>query len=182
MIPPSSRRLFFAIWPDAPARELLRSLAHDVAKRRDGRAPREDNLHVTLAFLGTVAASRIALLESIGAGCARRCASFDLSLDALGGTSHGIAWLAPRIVPAPLASLHEALTAALAGGGFTVEQRRFRPHVTLARNCTKPPRRGAVAPIGWRVNRFSLVASTPTARGSLYSEVSTWPLASRASG
>ena len=172
----SSQRLFFALWPDAPARAALRTLANDVAARREGRAPREDNLHVTLAFLGDVNAGRIARLEPIGATCASACAPFLLTLDALGGASRGIAWLAPRRVPPSLAALHAALTGALEREDFPVERRRYRPHVTLARQCTLPVRRHAVAPVVWRVERLSLVASRPSPQGPVYSDIATWPL------
>ena len=172
----SSQRLFFALWPDASARAALRTLANDVAARRGGRAPREDNLHVTLAFLGDVNADRIAGLEAIGATCASACAPFPVTLVALGGASHGIAWLAPRSVPPSLAALHVALTGALEREGFPVERRRYRPHVTLARHCTLPVRRHALAPVTWRVERLSLVASTPSPQGSIYNDIATWPL------
>ena len=155
----------------------MRRLALDVAAQRGGRAPREGNLHVTVAFLGNVTAQRIDALETIGATCARAFASFALTLDALGGTSQGIAWLAPRMVPPQLAALHAALVASLASEGFAIERRRFRPHATLARNCTKPAPRQAVIPIAWHVERLALVASTPAQGGSRYSNVATWPLA-----
>lgn len=172
----ASQRVFFALWPDAPASEALRTLALDVAVQREGRAPREGNLHVTVAFLGNVTAQRIEALESIGATCARAGASFALTLDALGGTSQGIAWLAPRVVPPQLAALHAALAASLASDGFAIERRGFRPHVTLARNCTKPARRQAVVPIAWHVERLALVASTPAQGGSRYADIATWQL------
>jgi 2'-5' RNA ligase len=176
MIPHSSARVFFALWPEAPARKALHALALEVASQREGRAPSEANLHVTVVFLGSVTASRIETLGAIAAECARLCPSFDLALDALGGTSQGIAWLAPSVVPPPLASLHASLSSCLAGEGFAMERRRFRPHVTLARHCVRPVRRLAVEAIAWRVERLALVASTPAPGGSRYADLSTWPL------
>jgi 2'-5' RNA ligase len=178
---PASHRLFFAQWPDAPSSEALRRLALDVAAQRGGRAPGERNLHVTLAFLGNVGGQRIEALAAIGEACARGCTAFTLTLDALGGTSQGIAWLAPGVVPPQLASFHASLAASLATAGFAIERRRFRPHVTLARHCAKPARRGSVDPIAWRVDRLALVASTPGQGGSRYADLATWPLAEVAS-
>jgi 2'-5' RNA ligase len=58
----ATHRLFFALWPDAPARAALVRLAHEIAHHGHGKAPREDNLHITLAFLGPVAAERVGAL------------------------------------------------------------------------------------------------------------------------
>ena len=164
------------MWPDAPAREALDELALRVATQRGGRAPRGSNLHVTLAFLGSVATPCIATLEAIGAACARDCSAFSLTLDAPGGTSQGIAWLAPRLVPPALAALNASLAASLSAEGFPVERRRFRPHVTLARHCTRPAQRDAVEAIAWHVDRLALVASTPAPGGSRYQDIAMWPL------
>jgi 2'-5' RNA ligase len=172
--------VFFALWPDARSRESLHALAMDVATQRGGRAPHGRNLHVTLAFVGDVAACGIPLLERLGKACAGACPAFDLSLDALGGTSQGIAWVAPRNVPAPLESLHASLVAALSAEGFAIERRRFRPHATLARKCTGPVMRRVVGPIAWRVNRLALVASTPGQGSSSYADIASWPLANGA--
>jgi 2'-5' RNA ligase len=53
----------------------------------------------------------------------------------------------------------------------------FRPHVTLARDGVRRAQRGDVAPIGWKVDRLALVASTLAPGGSRYADVATWPLA-----
>jgi len=43
-----SLRVFFALWPDANARERLAAAALDVAAQTKGVAPPAANLHVTL--------------------------------------------------------------------------------------------------------------------------------------
>src|SRR5690606_9764509 len=93
----------------------------------------------------------------------------------VGGAGPQIAWIAPSSVPAALAALHERLVARLSPR-VRVDARRFRPHVTLARRCTRPPRRLAVRPIAWTVERLALVASTPDPGGSRYDELAAWPL------
>ena len=172
----ASLRLFFALWPDAAALAVLQRTAESVASQRGGRAPRESNLHVTVAFLGSVESERLPVLTSVGATCSRRAEPFVLSLDRIGGTANGIAWLAPAIVPRALAALHEDLLVQLGDAGFATERRRFRPHVTLARHCSLPPSRQAVDRVSWHVDRLSLVASTPAPGGSRYAEAATWPL------
>ena len=86
-------RVFFALWPDADARDRLAALAQDVAARTQGRAPPSLNLHVTVAFIGEIDAGRIDALRAIGASVAPNVPPFVLMLDRAGtfrGT--GIAW------------------------------------------------------------------------------------------
>ena len=174
---PPTHRLFFALWPDAPAREALVRLAHEIAHHGHGKAPREDNLHITLAFLGPVAAVRLGALERIGREAAAGVAPFGLSLERVGGTGFGIAWLSPDGVPSSLAALHAALVAGLAREGFPTERRMFRPHVTLARHCARAAHHGAVEPVRWTVERLALVESMLAPGGSRYRNLLECPLA-----
>lgn len=176
----ATHRLFFALWPDAPARAALVRLAHEIAHHGHGKAPREDNLHITLAFLGLVAAERVGALARIGRDAAAGITPFGLSLERVGGTGFGIAWLSPDGVPPSLAALHAALAAGLAREGFPTERRMFRPHLTLARHCARAAHRGAVQPISWQVERLALVESTLAPGGSRYREVAGWALGSDA--
>ena len=171
-----TRRLFFALWPDAPARAALARLAREVAHHAHGRAPREDNLHITLAFMGAVADDRQAALDRIGGEACAGTPPFELALERLGGTGFGIAWLSPDGLPAPLVKLHSALLAGLVRDGFAPERRMFRPHLTLARHCVRAAHRGAVPPIRWTVERLALVESTLDPAGSRYRDVASWPL------
>lgn len=141
-----------------------------------GKAPREDNLHLTLAFLGAVAAERLDALERIGRDAAAGVAPFELSLERVGGTGFGIAWLSPDGVPPSLAALHAALAAGIVREGFPIERRMFRPHLTLARHCARAVHRGAVQPVRWTVERLALVESTLAAGGSRYRNLREWPL------
>lgn len=173
---PPTRRLFFALWPDALARAALVRLANEIAHHGHGKAPREDNLHVTLAFLGPVPDERLGALERIGRDAAAGIAPFELSLERVGGTGFGIAWLSCDGVPPSLATLHAALAAGLAREGFPTERRMFRPHLTLARHCARAVHRGAVQPVRWTVERLALVESTLAPGGSRYRNLLEWPL------
>jgi RNA 2',3'-cyclic 3'-phosphodiesterase len=178
---PAPVRLFFALWPDPQVRTALSRLAQEVAREGQGRAPRDSNLHLTLAFIGEVPQARIEALLEVGQRVAAVASPFLLTLDRLGGRAHGIAWLAPPSLPEALHHLQAALTDSLAATGFSLQQRVFRPHVTLARDCARPAHRGRVTPIGWEVGRLSLVASTLAAGGSEYRNVGEWPLAANQS-
>jgi 2'-5' RNA ligase len=169
-------RVFFALWPDAPARAALSRLAREVAQDAHGKPPRDDNLHLTLAFLGAVGSGRLADVLRLGGDVASVGTPFDLALERIGGSGYGIVWLSPDGVPPALAALHAALAAGLASEGFPTERRMFRPHLTLARHCARAAHHGPVQPVCWTVERLALVESTLAAGGSRYRILAEWPL------
>jgi 2'-5' RNA ligase len=178
--PSTPIRVFFAAWPDAAARDALAELARDVAARTHGRAPPVSNLHVTVAFVGDVARSRIADLVAIGAAVAPDIPAFDLTLDGVGSfRGTGIAWAGPVICPAALGLLAQRLAGALEAGGFVVERRAFQPHVTLARRCRSPKDASIAVPISFRVTRVVLDVSESAEGGVRYRELAGWTLGPR---
>jgi len=135
---PNALRVFYAIWPDALARERIAQIAAEIARMGGGRAIAACNLHVTLAFIGAVPTQRLDALRDAGAVATRGIDAIDVSLERLGGAHNGeLAWLAPTSVPPALVELHAKLAAALEARGFATERREFRPHVTLARRCAR---------------------------------------------
>lgn len=176
---PVGQRLFFALWPDRPARAALARLAQEIARDGQGRAPRAVHLHVTLAFLAAVDEGHVPAVIEAGRAAAEDAEPFGLALERVGGNAYGVAWLTPHGVPAPLRALHETLADRLRNAGFALERRMFRPHVTLARDCARPAHRGSLPPIAWPVERLSLVASMLAPGGSQYREVESWPLRGR---
>jgi 2'-5' RNA ligase len=175
----SPLRVFFALWPDAGARHALSALARDTAVQARGRAPSAGNLHLTLAFLGDVAATRIAALQAIGPAVASAVAPFTVTLDRVGAFGNGaIAWVGASAPPRELERLVQLLTGALAKDGFPTERRAFHPHVTLARHCRRPADSAAIAPIAWRVEQITLNASERAPSGPRYGELGAWLLGS----
>ena len=173
---PVTLRVFFALWPDAAARDRIAATARDVVRRAGGRAPRPENHHMTLAFVGDVAPARIPALESIGDVAARAVEPFALTLDRVGEFHHtGIAWLGCGEAPDELEWLVDALRGALAVGAFPVEGRRFRAHLTLARRCGTVAV-ATIAPVAWRVESITLAASETRPAGALYRELTRRPL------
>jgi RNA 2',3'-cyclic 3'-phosphodiesterase len=174
-------RVFFALWPDACARDALSALARDTAAQGGGRAPSAANLHLTLAFLGDVAAPRIAALHAIGPAVASAVPRFTLTLDRVGAFGDaGIAWAGTSAAPGELERLVQLLSSALAKEGFPIERRPFHPHVTLARRCRSPAGGGPAEPIAWSVERIALNASERSPSGPRYRELGAWPLESKA--
>lgn len=169
-----SLRLFFALWPDDAVRAAIASLARQVAGETRGRAVAAGNLHLTLAFLGERPAAIVpdlcACVSTIGA------APFHLSLDDIGcWRKTGIAWLtANRIAPA-LRVMRGHIVDALRGLHIVIDERKFMPHVTLARRIEAVVARRVLPPLDWHVGSFALVASVLDPAGVRYDVLKTWP-------
>ena len=165
-------RMFFALWPDAGVRALIADAA--AALRWSGAArpvPRE-NYHLTLAFVGEVPSSSLAVLQQIGRS--QREPACTISLDAY---AH---WREPRVVvavaretPAALTLLSTRLRAALQD---RPAEPPLRAHVTLARKVAQASVPQAMSAIQWRATAFSLVSSDTRGRHAVYTVVDTWPL------
>jgi 2'-5' RNA ligase len=175
---PRTLRVFYAVWPGADAHRALLALARDVAAAGRGRAPPPGNMHLTLAFVGEVAADRVRGLLAIGERAAAAAPPFALRFDRLGTfRDSGIAWLGTSEDVPPLQALVSGLSAGLAAEGFAVERRPFRAHVTLARRCARPPAGVAMDPLEWPVEAFTLTASELAPGGARYRTLGEWRLA-----
>ena len=165
-------RLFFAVWPDAAAAAALEKLAREVAEVAGGKPVRGAKLHLTLAFLGEVDAARMEAL----ADCARlRAHAFRLELDQVGAFRRArVAWAGASAPPPALLDLQEKLASRLAKAGFTLEEREYTPHVTLARRIDRPLPRASIPALAWKTQELTLVRSeTGTGR---YTVMERWPL------
>lgn len=129
--PMSTHRLFVALRPPRPVRDLLIAAMHGIA---GARWQDDDQLHLTLRFIGEVDRHRAEdIAAALGAlyapGVTARVAGVDLFERQ--GRPHMI-WA--RVEPhEPLAALHRKVDQLLARVGVAPETRSFIPHVTLAR-------------------------------------------------
>lgn len=113
------------------ARERLRELC---AGR--GGFTQDTNLHLTLAFLAEVAPARVKpAVEAMEAAEGR---ALTLTIDRAGRFKRdgGDIWWAGIADNPALAAYQRRLTRELRERGFELENRRFTPHVTLARRIT----------------------------------------------
>lgn len=173
--PLDSRRLFFALWPDAIRREQLAERIPPIVASITGRPQRPDQWHVTLEFLGAVAAPRLAAVHD--AASSVRVPSFEIVLDTIEHWRRAaVLSLTPREVPSELVALVAALRLALEARDFAPERRPYRPHLTLARRVVAPPQFPALDPLIWPANEFVLVESITGRQGSFYEPLSAWPL------
>lgn len=179
-------RLFAAVVPPAA---VLDSLAAVVDPVRDDelRWTFDDGWHVTLAFYGEVADAKVAELSRRLARGARRHPTFGMSLAAAGRFGRSVLWIGVRGEVDPLRRL--AATAAAVGRRVGVvhdEDRRYRPHLTLARAASsgadlRPYVEALSAYEGpaWTVERIALVRSHLAAaegRRARYETLEEYPL------
>ena len=158
-----SLRLFIGLWPDADTRAAIEAQAQAWSWPASTRRTRVEQLHVTVHFLGNVPAARLAALAE---GLRVTWSGCELLLDRATVWPGGIAVLEATQVPPSLAALHAELQARLQQLQVPVEERRYRPHVTLARKASgaRPPVKGE--PLRWRAGpQVLLVQSLPGGRG-----------------
>ena len=168
-------RLFFALWPEPELAGRLHALAGKTLRPGDGRRIAAENIHLTLAFLGSVDAAFRDCAEQ--AAAVIRASAFTLTLDQIGCWSRtGILWAGPAHVPESLSSLVRELTAELVNCGYVPEKRSYAAHVTLARKVRRCPSPAPIEPLAWEVRRFCLVRSRLDAQDAHYEMVREWGL------
>ena len=131
-------RTFIAI--ELPADVRARAAQHIARLRHelpDARASwsREDNLHLTLKFLGNVSVDEIPRVSNAVASATKSAPSFELKVSDCGTFPPqgrpSVLWLGTDACG--LQALHAALEKELAEAGCARESRPFRPHLTIAR-------------------------------------------------
>src|SRR5579862_2627326 len=136
------------------------------------------NFHLTLRFIGEVAEDVAADVDEALALLKGRPFSLQLAgTGVFGGHRPNALWVGVERDP-DLLKLRDKIEQALIRAGLAPEQRRFAPHVTLAR--LRDP---AFDELGYflaaharfraeplRVEHFSLIASFPTKAGSVYED------------
>jgi 2'-5' RNA ligase len=170
---------FLALWPPADVRERLHRLA--IGLRAGGeRVVAPADLHLTLLYLGPLDDEQRRAVVLALAGL--RCPAFRLVLDRFGVFRRSrVLWAGPRIVPPTLALL-AALLAALdlpRAGSRPLENRPFRPHVSLLREVREMQDRALAPPLLWPVRSLVLAARLPV-RGRAYRLLARWPLTTEA--
>lgn len=175
-------RLFFALWPPPELAGRLAEVAHAAAGKLGGRPTRPETIHLTLAFLGDTAVSRLPELHSLAMRI--QAPSFVMVIDRLGYWRHNrLFWAGCTEIPGQLADLHGRLQLALAESGFPGDppSRGFTPHVTLLRKVPAAannagPEFPIVESLSWPCDRFVLVQSQPASGGHLYRVLGEYPL------
>ena len=172
--PEPTRRLFFALWPTGELRDAINHFSRQAIRKRARRIP-ACNLHITLAFAGSVTASVQACLEA-GAADIRE-APFELKIDTVGYWPRpGIIWIGPRQSPRPAWGLVKSLRELFLACELKPEARAWQPHITLARKAGQGLETKQMGPVDWSISDFCLVESVTEESGASYRILRRWPL------
>ena len=134
----SSKRIFFALWPDNRQRDRLRDVINSVAKTVEGKPVERRNWHITLAFIGDFPEARIAELQERAAQI--EIEPFRLGFDRLEYWARPkVACLIAPTIPSELQTLVTSLNDLLLDFGVTVKDRTYRPHITVSQNARSFP-------------------------------------------
>lgn len=184
-----SYRTFIAIELSAHNRNLVsKHIDRLLAELPDVRASwtREDNLHLTLKFLGDTPIERIESLSHALERAANQVAGFEIIIKGCGAfPSRGkpkVLWIGISTQPfllahSPLAALHTAIENECAAAGFLRDERALHPHLTIAR-LRQPHGARRLAelhkemefdPVAVKVKCVCLIRSELSAAGSRYS-------------
>lgn len=94
------------------------------------------NMHLTLKFIGNVAASHVEFLKQVISQTADSHSQFNLQISGIGSFPNSkrarILWAGIH-APAELSSLQKSIEAGITRLGYEKEERPFSPHLTLGR-------------------------------------------------
>jgi len=163
----SSKRLFFGLWPDHRQRDRLRDFITPLAKEVDGRLVDRHKWHVTLAYIGDFEERLIPALQTAAADV--EFEPFRLRFDRLEF------WPRPKVaslvtpnIPVEMQALVQQLNALLLRVGILVEERVYRPHITVARNARPFETMRLAQPATMEWDGFELIESVPERGGAVY--------------
>ncbi|MDT9598311.1 RNA 2',3'-cyclic phosphodiesterase [Sphingosinicella rhizophila] len=175
-------RLFVAIRPPRPVREILLDLMGGV---RGARWPTDEQLHLTLRFIGEVDRH---IAEDIHAALGSiHQPSFEIALNGIGSfdrRGEAVTLWAGVTPHEPLKALHKKVDQACLKAGVAPDRRAYLPHITIARlgRAAGPVQglmesAGAVASPAFPVDSFCLFESELTPNGPIYSILERYKLA-----
>ncbi len=156
-------RLFIALWPEAAFASALHAQCGACTTDPRARVVTPERLHMTLHFLGPVPRQQLPALVS-----ALRVPfqPFEFSFSRCEQWPHGLLVAVTDMVPPQLVQLHGALGAVLQGLELPVDERPFRPHLTLARRHSEPLPVPTGPPLRWAVTAYALVESLGAPAGA----------------
>jgi len=189
-------RLFYAMFISSKIAETLaRHISQCALSGADVKWVEPQNLHLTLKFLGEVQQERLEEILAAGESAADGIKAFKVFWEGFGAFPDfrrpRVVWAGMKQGGRAVSEIAERLEDRLAASGFRKEERAFRPHLTIGR--VKSPRgleelrkvteKIQNSRIGeMEVSSFSLVKSTLTSRGPIYSVVRNFELGAKEDG
>ena len=154
--PAGALRLFVALWPDAAAHAWLRACDAAIGWPPGAARGGPERWHMTLHFLGAVTLGTLPRLLS---ALQHPFAPFEFELGRVAAWPRGLVVVEPAGAVAALNDLHAALGQVVLAAGLRVEDRAFKPHVTLARRAPHAVLAASSTLQRWPVSAYALVAS-----------------------
>ncbi len=159
-------RLFISVDLSEAVRAVLVDAQNDMFDSgvRGSYAP-EDNLHLTLAFIGEYpdAETVIEALSEVS------FAPFELCTEGIG--CFGDLWWAGMRPSAQLSALARRIRHALSQHGIPFDRKSFSPHVTLIRRARGDAAGVCIGSVSMTVDSFSLMRSDRGRGGMIYTEL-----------
>lgn len=161
-------RLFIAIRLSDTVKDSLIQMQNALYDRgvRGNYTP-EENLHLTLAFIGEYPDAQ-PVLDALSSVMFR---PFELSLEGMG--RFGDLWWAGMRESAPLQAAVRRIRRALAESGIPFDKKRFRAHITLIRKASGDLPGLSPSPASMTVDTISLMRSDRGRNGMIYTELGT---------
>ena len=159
-------RLFIAVNLSDEMKDSLIRMQNALYDRgARGNYTPEENLHLTLAFIGEYPDAQ-PVLDALSAVAFR---PFELSLEGMG--RFGDLWWAGMRDSVPLTAVVRRLRRALAENGIPFDKKRFSPHITLLRKASGALPGIAPEPASMTVTALSLMRSDRGRNGMIYTEL-----------
>ncbi|MBU8914324.1 MAG: RNA 2',3'-cyclic phosphodiesterase [Spirochaetales bacterium] len=205
-------RLFTAVLPPSPTLAAIEKIRDELRERIDPGSIRwtaRGNMHVTLQFLGDTAKDRVQEVIAAMTGGVSRAAKqpeIDLTVGGVGAFPSAqrprVVWIGVQDVSGGLAHVQRAIGRRLRESGFQLDNKPFRPHITLGyvrRRATQGAIRAIAevvrgshsgteddpaghaagrVPTKFTASDLLLVRSTLSPSGAIYSVVHSVPLSS----
>ena len=151
-------RLFIAINFNNGIKSGLIALRDELRSRSErGNFTRDENLHLTLAFIGEVNPKKVdkikVIMETV------TFAPFAASVERLGTFSRGTLWWAGLREDKPLMDLQHEIEHKLTLCGFEMDGRKYSPHITLGREVVANAKPWKIEPFGETVGAVDLMKS-----------------------
>lgn len=147
------------------------------------------NIHLTLHFLGNVEVSKLEALKSFLDKKLGKFKPFSFKPQGLGAfpsmRNPRVIWVGVDVGKEYLKQIYEAIKEELEKLGIKVEERKFHPHITIARSRSPKGNFHLIKILGEleipefgeiKVSKISLFKSTLTSKGPIYEILYRWEL------
>ena len=186
-------RAFIAAEIDLPNKKKISDLISELKKSKaDVKWITENQIHITLKFLGNTGEEQIQKISGVLDGISRNFSAFDIRFSKLGAFPNmkrpRVIWIGVEKGGDLLSSLNEKIETELEKIGFTKEKREYKAHLTLGRvkslknitSLTESIDKIDFQPTGEiKIDRLTLFQSTLTPKGAIYSPLSNFTFQQR---